>query len=722
MQNTEIPKESRWSAGVIVGVGVALAFYAATAWVSGPAYLADEIGYLNNAAFIAGRFVDGASSYHAGYSFILSPLFYFLDDPYHVWEGVLIFNAVMWGATVWLVLMTALRLFPQTSRTTLLAIAVVVACYPANVVMSGYAFSQSAVAFVFMLAVASMFRVKVNAPWSIVCHAALVGFLYWVHPTGLAAVAASLISIALSAAPGRHWRAILIHALVSVGLVLTYKYGIEPWRIAGMTHSEGGASLRYPSMGAVLSVLSQPNAWSKLIGLALGQLSYVAVATFGAAIIGIVAIARDALRHQWAAPSMRPVPELSVQVFIALAPLGCIAISALSSAAGNPNRLDYWVYGRYLDAFLLPLFAYGLLSERSRRLSILIAAFVCLVGVWLAYGLDTSGPVNRVNISGLWTEHFFRSGNMALWLALGGAGIVAAGFLPRYLAWAGVVAIYCIAINSQTDWHRAILKTHSNPSEVVDFVQGNFTEGCVYFDMGSLPAGTSPSSVSAERATLYSFFLYNHQYQKVASPPENWSEDDCKGVVLTYAADYARSDKNTFIVGIESQTALRVIAKEQPSRYRYPILRADREVESYWISRTTQGCLISGGCFYSSASQLSKMTQVGELGQHGLSTTGRDGFLFFGPYRTLPAGAYELRLQGKASSVQSAYIDVATDRGRTILMKQALKPLDGKELGAWRFSLQRDTSDVEIRLKVGVSDLLTVTGYSVVKVQDKDQP
>ncbi|UOV06582.1 hypothetical protein MUU75_08165 [Pseudoxanthomonas mexicana] len=87
--------------GVFAGILLltAIVFYAATAWVAGPAYLADEIGYLTNGAFIAGHFVSSASSYHAGYSFLLAPLFYFLDDPRVVWRGVLIINAVMWGVS-----------------------------------------------------------------------------------------------------------------------------------------------------------------------------------------------------------------------------------------------------------------------------------------------------------------------------------------------------------------------------------------------------------------------------------------------------------------------------------------------------------------------------------------------------------------------------------------------------------------------------------------------
>lgn len=702
-----------WYAGALLAFATACVFYAANSWVSGPAYLADEIGYLNNAAFIAGKFVDGASSYYAGYSFLIAPLFYFMDDPNRVWQGVLIVNAVMWGATVWLLLSMIQRLFPEATKTTLIAVAIVVVCYPANVVMSGYAFSQTAVAFVFALSVATFPDINGKKLWAIVAHAALVGFLYWVHPTGIVATAASLVAVSFAAIPRKQYFLLFVHAAVSVGMVVAYKYGIEPWRISGMTLPGLQSDLRYPSIGGVLSVLSSPQAWMKLAGVVVGQLSYAAVATFGLAILAGIAIAKGVAGREW--PDA--VGRAPVRIFILLAPLGCIAISALSSAAGNPDRLDHWVYGRYQDAFILPLLAYGLLSApRKRWHPVVIGAGVYMAGLWLTYGLDTSGPVNRVNISGLWSEQFLQHGSIALWLAVGAVGIVLPAIFPRYLLWVSMIVVYCACSVSQASWHRSILEHHSNPSEVVDFVLGNFKSGCVYFDAGSIPKGTSPASVEVERASLYSFYFFNYRYIRHAAQSGPAPATGCNDVILTYGGE--QYGGHAAVVGREDGTGLRVLVKEAPSRFRYPALRIDAPVSSYWISRMSEACLLSGDCFYSSAKDLSRQSQVGEMqGQEvGLATTGRDGYLFFGPHRRLSAGTYEVRVRGKALSWRTAYLDVVFDKGTKVVMNEPIDPGNKDYLAGWKFVLPQEASDIEIRLKVGERDSINVTGYSVVKV------
>ena len=699
-----------------VSLLIAVVFYMATAWVSGPAYLADEIGYLTNGSFIAGHFVGSVSSYHAGYSFLLAPLFYFLDDPSTVWQGVLVINALMWGISVGLLHGLIRRFFPSASRLQILLATLLVAAYPANITMSGYAFSQTAVAFFFVLSVTTLFWVDFNRPLTVSPHAILVGLLFWIHPTGAVAPLASLLALAPAAIASRQYRTLLLHAIVSLGLIAGYRYGVEPWRVSGMTPAGGDAGLHYPGLAKVAAVLFEPASWSKLFGSALGQLSYSVVATFGASVLGAAEVLRRWRMHRGETVSTATL-ECSVQIglFVLLAPLGCIALTSLSTATGMPDRLDHWVYGRYQDAFVLPLLAIGLLSERRRWLIVGIAVLVCFVGIWLSYGIGVSGGVNRVNITGLWPELLVKGGPISRWLALGAVGIIAFNVLPRYVAWLGAFAIYLLAINSQSDWHRAIVETRSKPSEVVDFVRGNYSAGCIYFDAASLPRNLDPASAQVERGFLYSFFFYNYHYQK-GRDPGSWVNADCHGALLTYDAAWEQRRPELSVVGIESDTGLRVFVKEDPKQLRYPAAPLEASSGSHWRSRMSETCLLSGGCLHSSSGDLARFTQVGELRRSGLTTTGREGYLFFGPYRPLPAGTYELRLRGEARSVRSAYLDVATDGGRSVLMKEAILSADPHSLGAWRFEIPRELSSVEVRLWVGKGDDLTVAGYSLEQV------
>ena len=702
---------SRVSIKIIILLLVTLAFYTANAWVSGPTYLGDEIGYLTNGAFIGGHYVGGASSYHAGYSFLIAPLFHFLDDPDAVWRGILLVNALLWGGTLVAAHSIARRLFPAASPAMVLLALALVALYPANVVMSGYAFSQSAVAFLFALSVLTLFVVDVSKPWSVLPHAILVGLQFWVHPTGAVAPVASVLALLPAAVAARQYRFLLIHFLISSGVVLLYRYGVEPWRIAGMTPPGTEAGLHYPALGKVAGVLVSPGAWKSLIGSLLGQLSYSAVASFGVTVLGAITILQVLREKGLFVPRVQAYP-VPVLLFIVLAPLGCIAMTALSSASDGPNRLDQWVYGRYQDAFIPPLLLYGLLCERRRWVAIITAACVLSVGLWLTHGVEVSGYVNRVNVSGLWPEMFWKARELDIWLALGAAGIVLFSLLPRYVAWAGAAIVYCLSVSSQADWHRTLLETHSNPSEVVDFVRGNFTQGCVYFDAASIPKGSSPVSAVGERGYLYSYYFYDFKYTKGKRPNE-WVEGNCQGALLTYDPSWAESHPELTLVGIESQTSLRVFVKGAPQKLRFPARRPGSSPESEWISSTSRACLVSGGCFSQTAEHLSRHTQVGALNAKGLTTTGREGFLFFGPYRPMPAGVYEIRVAGTASTLDTAYLDVSALRGKMVVMKENLNAHVPGYLGAWRFVVHEPVLDMEVRLWVSSRDSVAVNGYQV---------
>ncbi|UOV06581.1 hypothetical protein MUU75_08160 [Pseudoxanthomonas mexicana] len=579
--------------------------------------------------------------------------------------------------------------------------------------MSGYAFSQSAVAFFFILSVWSLFRVDPLRPLTVIPHAILVGLQFWIHPTGAVAPIASLLALALVVAP-RPYRLLMLHAVVSLGLVAAYRYGVEPWRVAGMTPGGGDPGLHYPGLGKVAAVVLDVSAWTKLLGSALGQLSYNVIASFGVSVLGAIEILRRwRQRHLASADATAThVPTEVVGIFVLLAPLGCIALTALSTATGTPDRLDHWVYGRYQDAFVLPLLALGLLSQRRRWVMVGVAILVCVVGIWLSHGVGASGGINRVNISGLWPELFLREGPVSRWLALGAMGVIAFNLLPRYLAWSGALALYCFAATSQIDWHRAILETRSRPSEVVEFVRGNYADGCVYFDMASLPRDMNPASAQVERGFLYSFFFFNYRYEK-GKEAESWANGPCRGALLTYNAGWKQRHPELSVVGIESDTGLRVFVKEAPAQLRYPVARASASSGSQWRPRMGETCLLSGGCLNSSPGDLARFTRVGKLGETGLLTTGREGYLFFGPYRPLPAGIYELRLRGRANTLEAAYLDVVSDGGRRVLMKEALIARSPDSLGAWRFEVPSDQASVEVRLWVGAGDDLTVAGYSL---------
>ena len=115
-------------------------------------------------------------------------------------------------------------------------------------------------------------------------------------------------------------------------------------------------------------------------------------------------------------------------------------------------------------------------------------------------------------------------------------------------------------------------------------------------------------------------------------------------------------------------------------------------------------------------------SEVGErrLGA-GTSTSGRAGWLLFGPYVALPAGRYRVELQGyaEADNAGAVHVDIARDKGATVV---AAMELDAAQLAdaasedGWivlPFTLAEPASDIEVRLRVADTSRLSVSGYVI---------
>jgi hypothetical protein len=100
---------------VLSSIAIGCAYLAVSWQTSGPAYLRDEIGYLANAAFLTNHRIDAASSYHGGYSLLITPAFLF-SDPWLVWKAVLTINAMLWAANFAMLYGILRRVLPHAQR------------------------------------------------------------------------------------------------------------------------------------------------------------------------------------------------------------------------------------------------------------------------------------------------------------------------------------------------------------------------------------------------------------------------------------------------------------------------------------------------------------------------------------------------------------------------------------------------------------------------------
>lgn len=105
----------------------------------------------------------------------------------------------------------------------------------------------------------------------------------------------------------------------------------------------------------------------------------------------------------------------------------------------------------------------------------------------------------------------------------------------------------------------------------------------------------------------------------------------------------------------------------------------------------------------------------------GMSTTGKAGWLLFGPYIPLQPGNYEVAFQGivQADHAGVVHFDIAYGKGASTL---AIKDLDQAALAAsaldgtlttLAFTVSEPISDIEVRISVTEQSNLAVAGFVI---------
>lgn len=115
-------------------------------------------------------------------------------------------------------------------------------------------------------------------------------------------------------------------------------------------------------------------------------------------------------------------------------------------------------------------------------------------------------------------------------------------------------------------------------------------------------------------------------------------------------------------------------------------------------------------------------TEVGErsLGL-GLGTTGKAGWLMFGPYIPLPAGNYQVALQGSAQEGHAGvvHVDVAQGKGTEVLAAADLEapalmaPPSPDGLMVLPFTLKEASDNLEVRIRVTEASKLSISGFVI---------
>lgn len=675
--------------GLVLAVVVAALVFFANLSVYGPMIQADEGSYLASAAAIAGFPNDFASSYHAGYSILIAPAFWLADTPRGIWTAVKAINAVLILIAVLSLWWVAGLLKPEVGHWRRLAAVGLVSFYPMWVVLAGYCFAQIAFVPVFIL----LFGVYLHSikggaiVW--MTSGLLAGFLYWIHPMAVAVLIAVLIATGYVAYRRRSFGLFAVLLGTIVGMVLLYQYGVTPWLFDRMTISGVQPNLHYPSISEMVSPLLTLNGIKDILTRTGGLMFYMTIGTIGLLWGGLFKVTHQALRGARSRGSCASWRERAIAAFLWLSLLGSLGLAALFiSSQSGAQRLDHWMYGRYAEGVIAPILLVAALGESYRKALWAVPIAVACAGLlWM--GLDTYTHIAYFNISSFWQAFLLLDQGLWVWLATGCMLIILAVVIPRRLAILLIAGIFAFSNHLQIRWHDAAAYNAASRWETAVAVRDWYPPGtCVGFDHSGID--------SYSRAVFwfdFGFVLYDYELKRI--DVDSWLES-CDGPLFSYDMELDDLDPNVHLLAISPHGGPLLWGKGPlPSGKTHDIyvLRVDRFDRRRMPS------------------------QVGRFDNGVLVTTGNAGFLVYGPYVPVNAGEYRLVVNGAASSVASAWVDVAS--GSIQHAKFPLSETQESETGVLASGLvvlDNSVSDLEVRVFVGAEDEVRLEGYELVPV------
>lgn len=539
-------------------VATFILFFVINLRFAGPAILSDEVGYLTKAALFAGHISDSASSWRGGYSLFISPAFMFFSDPNVIWRAVIFINTALFSSSFLLLYIFLRKLFPKKSFWAVFAALVISIVYPSWIVMNGYSFSTPAFLFVFMLSLLVLISSIEQTKKSLI-FGVLTGFLYWIHPVGLAVVGAGLLLYVWTSLQNHNYRSLFLYCVGAFSLLIIYSFLFEPWVTNSLTPENYQPMDHYSEIVGRAGNIFKPKAWINSVTIASGRISYLIIATLGIIVFAFIYAYERLLKDK---KQNKVSNESQVLLFSCLAILAIVGFTSLTSGTNlitqTFNRVDHWVYGRYSEMVLLPLIGIGFLSTWRVKRAVYAAIFVLLSGLLIsAYSspANTNNVINAITIPSFWPETIFRETRFIAWFTLGGLAIVTTAALGKKFAVVALIFISILCINRQFYWHSLYLSGYSKPSSMVEVVRkGDIPKDCIGFE-----PGYKFSSYERQRLWMYSYYFYDYRFERMT--PNEWLDDSNCSLYLTFTEEALTQADGVSSVYVEEHTGLFLFQK-----------------------------------------------------------------------------------------------------------------------------------------------------------------
>lgn len=358
--------------------------------------LNDEFGYWASAAKFAGYDWSSAAStvnyYSYGYSLLLFPLFAVFKDPAMLYKAALVMNAAMMSGCVFLAKGTAKNIAKDVSGFRLNIISLAVCLFPACIVHTRLAWTESLLFLMFWLVV--YFTVlTIKKPGFIKCAALAVIciYTYMCHQRMLGIVVAVVVTMAalLIAKRMRFWHFIcfagVIAVCIAVHTVLKNNVVNSVWQGAkgsgGTDYSSQFGKLDYVLSVAGLKILAKRS---------IGQIYYLCASTLLAGLMGFIeAVCRGCSVLRKKRRMEDSEGKNYFYMFLLLAVIATCAISFYFVVADG-GRTDHLMYGRYVEVIAAPVMLTGFIwlmqEDRFKKIKVIGSiVFFAAISMYVHY-------------------------------------------------------------------------------------------------------------------------------------------------------------------------------------------------------------------------------------------------------------------------------------------------------------------------------------------------
>lgn len=318
-----------------------------------PMIFADEAGYIGNARYLAGGIpikLINSGAYYPGYSLLLTPIVWLGLSPPRMYQAILIFNGLLLSS-VYLSLVYWIRRVLGDGSKYAYAIAFVASLYPTFLIQPLFAMSESAViALSAALPLCVYWLIESKRTNVALLFGAMVAFQYAVHPRYIGGIGVAVVGlVTLVAGRVLRWPA-LVAGLGSLGLGVLGSRALTDL----VTLANQGNQI---SEGQRLVLLTTLDGMGKLAIEMMGQFWYLAAASGGLVLLGVVAFAASLIRPG-AGGRRLASPTWNAIAFLASTAILAFGVSSLFMSTGK--RVDQFIYGRYNEGAVAPFIATGL--------------------------------------------------------------------------------------------------------------------------------------------------------------------------------------------------------------------------------------------------------------------------------------------------------------------------------------------------------------------------